>query len=152
VGKYARAEPSVFNGRDYGAGVTNPGPHKAGHVNGKNPGDVWSMATANLRQAHFAAYPIGIPAVHGLEVDDPDRHAEYAVACPVPAGGCTMHASYTLHYAGPNTSPRPRRAYILIFRAPATTRDHPVDNYWMREKRTARAARANAATSSAGSM
>lgn len=84
------------------------------------------------------------PAVHGLEVDDPERHAAYAVACPVPAAGCTMHAAYTLHYAAANTSPRPRRAYILIFRAPATVREVPIDNYWMREKRTARMHRAEA--------
>ena len=60
-GKYANADRAVLNGRDYGAGVTNPGPHKAGHALGKNPGDVWRMATAGLRQAHFATYPLGIP-------------------------------------------------------------------------------------------
>lgn len=87
------------------------------------------------------------PAVHGLEVDDPDQHAGYAVACPVPAGGLTMHAAYTLHYAGPNTSASPRRAYILVFRAPPTKRREPVDNYWMREKQTARMARAARAAS-----
>lgn len=42
--------------------MTNPAPHKAGHPNGKNPGDVWAMATAGLREAHFATYPLGIPA------------------------------------------------------------------------------------------
>lgn len=85
------------------------------------------------------------PAVHGLEVDEPERHAPYAVACPVPAGGCTMHAAYTLHYTGPNTSNRPRRAYIIAFSAPDTPRERPIDNYWMREKRTARLDRARAA-------
>jgi site-specific DNA-methyltransferase (cytosine-N4-specific) len=60
-GKYAQAARDVFNGRDYGAGVTNPGPHKYGHRLGKNPGDVWHLATANLRQAHFATYPLAIP-------------------------------------------------------------------------------------------
>lgn len=88
------------------------------------------------------------PAVHGLEVDEPERRAEYAVACPIPAGGCTMHAAYTLHYAAPNTSANPRRAYILIFRAPSTKRDQPVDNYWMREKHTARQRRAESAAAS----
>lgn len=85
------------------------------------------------------------PAVHGLEVDDPELHAPYAVACPVPAGGCTMHAAYTLHYAAANTSVHPRRAYILIFRAPSSPRTHAVDNYWMHDKNTARAQRAAAA-------
>lgn len=86
------------------------------------------------------------PAVHGLEVDEPEHHAEYAVACPVPAGGCTMHAAYTLHYAAANTSPRPRRAYILVFRAVPTARETPIDNYWLRDKRTARMERAKAAS------
>jgi site-specific DNA-methyltransferase (cytosine-N4-specific) len=61
AGKYARAGRDVFNGRDYGPDVTAAGPHKAGHPNGKNPGDVWQLATANLRQAHFATYPLAIP-------------------------------------------------------------------------------------------
>jgi hypothetical protein len=54
---------------------------------------------------------------------DPDRFADQATACPLPAGGCTMHASYVLHYSGPNISNTARRAYILIFRAPATERE-----------------------------
>lgn len=77
------------------------------------------------------------PTVHGLEADDPESLAPYAVACPIPAGGCTMHAAYTFHYAGPNTSERPRRAYILSFTATPQVRELPIDNYWMREKRTA---------------
>jgi ectoine hydroxylase-related dioxygenase (phytanoyl-CoA dioxygenase family) len=72
------------------------------------------------------------PSVHGLEADNQQSLARYAVACPVPAGGCTMHAAYTLHYAGANTSAAPRRAYILVFRATPTKRDKPVNNYWMR--------------------
>lgn len=71
------------------------------------------------------------PAVHGLEVDEPERYTEYAAACPLPPGGCSMHASYMLHYAGPNTSPRPRRAYILQFKGTSTPLDVPVDNYWI---------------------
>jgi ectoine hydroxylase-related dioxygenase (phytanoyl-CoA dioxygenase family) len=80
----------------------------------------------------------GNPAVHGLELEEPERYAPYAVACPVPAGGCTLHSAYMLHYAGPNTSESPRRAYTLIFGAKPVARAVPVDNYWMREKRTER--------------
>jgi ectoine hydroxylase-related dioxygenase (phytanoyl-CoA dioxygenase family) len=43
------------------------------------------------------------PRIHGLEVDaavDTMR----AVACPLPAGGATIHHNRILHYAGPNTS------------------------------------------------
>jgi hypothetical protein len=87
------------------------------------------------------------PRIHGLEVDEPGCYAGTAVACPLPAGGVLLHWPTTIHYAGPNASDRPRRAYILIMRAPPGRRDKPFDNYWMREKRTARSARANGAKS-----
>jgi site-specific DNA-methyltransferase (adenine-specific) len=32
----------------------------AGHPLGKNPGDVWTMATANFRGEHFAVFPTGL--------------------------------------------------------------------------------------------
>ncbi|MEC3974354.1 DNA-methyltransferase [Amycolatopsis sp. H20-H5] len=35
--------------------------HTAAHGRGKNPGDVWSIATRPLREAHFAAFPVDIP-------------------------------------------------------------------------------------------
>lgn len=35
--------------------------HTAAHPRGKNPGDVWSIATRPLRAAHFAAFPIDLP-------------------------------------------------------------------------------------------
>jgi len=82
------------------------------------------------------------PRVHGLEIDEPETMAASAAVCPVPVGGGTMHGSYTLHHTGPNITSHPRRAYILLFGAPSTKRDVPFDNYWMREKRTARMARA----------
>jgi ectoine hydroxylase-related dioxygenase (phytanoyl-CoA dioxygenase family) len=46
--------------------------------------------------------------------------ASAAVACPLPAGGCTIHDGRTLHYAGPNRSGAPRWAYILAFDLPPT--------------------------------
>ena len=64
-----------------------------------------------------------------LEVDDPEYHEE-AVACELPPGGATIHDSRTLHYAGPNTTDEPRRAYVLIFRTPSEEREHPRDFYW----------------------
>lgn len=82
------------------------------------------------------------PRIHGLEVDDPQQRAEKAVACPVPAGGATLHAAYMLHYAGPNHTDIPRRAYTLVFRQHRKQRDVPCDNYWIRERRTARDERA----------
>jgi DNA modification methylase len=35
--------------------------HRRGHPNGRNPGDVWSIATRPYNGPHFAAYPIGLP-------------------------------------------------------------------------------------------
>lgn len=49
--------------------------------------------------------------IHALEMLNPPT--EGAVACPLPPGGATFHASRTMHYAGPNTSEIDRRAYIL---------------------------------------
>lgn len=40
-----------------------------------------------------------------------------AVACPVPAGGATFHHCRTLHYSGPNTTDRERRAMVFVFHA-----------------------------------
>jgi ectoine hydroxylase-related dioxygenase (phytanoyl-CoA dioxygenase family) len=41
-----------------------------------------------------------------------------AVACPIPAGGITIHSGLTLHYSGPNSSNLPRYAYVLGFETP----------------------------------
>lgn len=69
----------------------------------------------NLRPHH----PVGLdPKVHTLETDGVD--AAHAVACPIPAGGCTIHAPKTLHYTGPNQTDEPRRTYILFFSTPLT--------------------------------
>lgn len=35
--------------------------HNAAHPLGRNPGDVWSISTRPLREAHFAAFPIDVP-------------------------------------------------------------------------------------------
>ncbi|MBI2302690.1 MAG: phytanoyl-CoA dioxygenase family protein [Armatimonadetes bacterium] len=83
------------------------------------------------------------PRVHGLEVDPhPDLDWSRAVPCPLPAGGATIHPSRTFHYAGPNTSDEPRRAYILGCATPAKKRDVPRDFYWNTAKHTPRQDRA----------
>lgn len=66
----------------------------------------------------------GDPRVHGLELDPSARHyVESPVACPLPAGGCTIHGGYTLHYAGPNRTDEPRRALILGAELPGIPRE-----------------------------
>jgi ectoine hydroxylase-related dioxygenase (phytanoyl-CoA dioxygenase family) len=85
------------------------------------------------------------PRIHGLEIDKADTSS--AVACPLPPGGATLHHNRTLHYAGPNTSDIPRRAYILGFGLAPTPREETRDFYWNRQKRTAREQRARDAAS-----
>lgn len=91
-------------------------------------------------------HPIGNdPRVIGLEVDDVERWANNAVACPIPAGGATIHHSRTLHYTGPNRTAEPRRAYILGMGAPAKPRAVVRDFYWQTMQKTQWQARAAAA-------
>ncbi|MCB8933502.1 MAG: phytanoyl-CoA dioxygenase family protein [Fimbriimonadaceae bacterium] len=78
--------------------------------------------------------------VHALEVLGAD--VSRAVMCPLPAGGATFHLSRTLHYAGPNTTDIPRRAYILSGGLAATPRNDGRRFPWNEAKQTARAKRA----------
>jgi hypothetical protein len=58
---------------------------------------------------------VGGATGHSLTLGDVDPSA--AVACPLPAGGATMHTPLTVHAAGPNQTDRVRRAWILAFSA-----------------------------------
>lgn len=89
------------------------------------------------RQEVLPHHPIGNdPQVIGLEVDAPEWVTATAVACPLPAGGATIHHSRTLHYTGPNSSDRPRRAYILMFETPRQSRSTPRAFPWLRIQQT----------------
>lgn len=83
------------------------------------------------------------PKIHGLEVDEAD--VDRAVACPISAGTCTVHHNRTLHYAGPNNSPVPRRAYILGFGIAGVRRTTPRSFPWNDAKQTPRQERAKQA-------
>jgi len=86
------------------------------------------------------------PRVHGLEVCMPNEvDFATAVPCPIPAGGATIHPGRTLHYAGANNSPGPRRALIFGFRLPALPRHEERRFPWNEIKETARARRAETA-------
>lgn len=80
---------------------------------------------------------VRIHALEALKVD-----ISSAVACPLPPGGATFHASRTLHYTGPNRSEIDRRAYILSGGLPAASRDDGRRFPWNEIKRTAREERA----------
>lgn len=86
----------------------------------------------------------GDTRVHGLEIVE-DVDTSQAVACPVPAGGVTIHGSRTMHGTGANTSDVPRRALILGFGAPSTPRTDGRRFPWNEAKRTAREQRRQAA-------
>lgn len=82
-------------------------------------------------------HPIGNdPRVIGLEVDDPEAVSKGSVACPIPAGGATIHMGRTLHYTGPNHSDAPRRAYIVGFETPRKKRAVSRNFYWLDMQQT----------------
>ena len=54
------------------------------------------------------------PRIHALELTPEEKSKVVEpVACPLPAGGATLHDAYTLHYTGPNDTEDDRRALIL---------------------------------------
>lgn len=62
-----------------------------------------------------------------------------ALACPIPAGGCTLHDGYTLHYSRGNSTSGQRRGLILNFRPAAMIaleRQQGVDHTGRRKTRS----------------
>ena len=78
------------------------------------------------------------PAVHVLEFAEP---ADTSAAQPIPlrAGGLTLHASRTFHFAGVNRTDRVRRAWGLVFQSAPMLRDEPVQHPWWFEGKAAHA-------------
>lgn len=78
----------------------------------------------------------GEPLDDGRLIAMVDRHgvaANEVVACPLPAGGATVHTALTPHRTGPNsTQDRPRRAYIFNLLA-SETEDRTIETF-MREQ------------------
>lgn len=77
------------------------------------------------------------PRIHALECPTRYFDESAAVAQPVPAGWCILHAGRTLHGALPNQTQTDRLAYVLVFRAPPIPRAKPVYFTWLETKRTA---------------
>ena len=80
--------------------------------------------------------------VHALECFEGFDPAD-AVACPLPAGGCTIHLGRTIHGAGANRSNGPRYAYVLIFRLEPVPAKESRSFPWLEKKNTARMKRIN---------
>jgi ectoine hydroxylase-related dioxygenase (phytanoyl-CoA dioxygenase family) len=84
------------------------------------------------------------PAVHVLElIDEPDTNP--AVAVPLKAGGMSFHHPRTMHYAGPNTTARSRRAWANEYQTAPVRRDVPANRPWVQAGRDALKSRAAAA-------
>lgn len=75
------------------------------------------------------------PRIIALEVDDGHVEKSKVVACPLAAGGATVHHDRTLHYTGGNSTDEPRRALILTIGTPPKKREQPRDFYWNRKQR-----------------
>lgn len=84
------------------------------------------------------------PRVHGLELAHA-VDASRAVACPLAAGGATVHLPRTLHFTGENQSDASRRAYVMSFGLPSQPRKDARAFAWLEARKTARAQRAAAA-------
>ena len=78
------------------------------------------------------------PTVHGLEADQPDTTSTIAV--PMPAGRRHFTISM-IHYAGPNTSDRPRRAFANEFQLAPVAAEVVAERPWLDEGRKAWEAR-----------
>jgi hypothetical protein len=79
--------------------------------------------------------PGGNKALHPLQCCA-DFDKTEAIAVPLGAGDCTIHAQRTLHHTGPNTSDAPRLAYILIFNVPPVYKPNRRVFPWLEGRRT----------------
>lgn len=69
-----------------------------------------------------------------VSAENQDYWMRNGVAVPCPVGSVSAHHSYCMHYAGPNTSEKPRRAWINVFVCPPEELAQPLDMPWMDER------------------
>ena len=79
--------------------------------------------------------------VHGLELVDAGVVRD-PVACPLPAGGITIHRNRAIHFAGPNRTGAARRALVFSASLPDQPRIGERRFPWNEEKQTLRERRA----------
>lgn len=84
------------------------------------------------------------PEIEGVECTEVDL--DRAVACPLPAGGATIHHARLLHHSGPNNTDDARRAYILEYEVPPVKRAVPSHFPWLASRHTKRAKQLNRVT------
>src|SRR5438552_5388432 len=92
---------------------------------------VMEFVPGSHRDAHVFEHrrPGGNDDSRGLELADASALTE-VVACPLSAGGATLHHSYMLHHTPPNQTSEPRRALIAIFGLPPEQRVDPPRFAW----------------------
>ena len=93
-------------------------------------GCLWFVPGSHLGRVHRHRHIGGNPATHGLELDEA---VDVSAAVPVPlaAGGASFHHPRTLHYAGPNATPRQRRAWANEFQTAPTRVAAPASRPWV---------------------
>ncbi|MGF1483461.1 MAG: phytanoyl-CoA dioxygenase family protein [Opitutales bacterium] len=65
-----------------------------------------------------------------MVAQDQDFWSANATALPCPGGSVCLHHSYCMHYAGPNRTENPRRAYIIVFGLPPVPVESPFVLPW----------------------
>ena len=69
-----------------------------------------------------------------VSAENQDYWMRNGVAVPCPVGSVSAHHSYCMHYAGPNKTNKPRRAWINVFVCPPEELAQPLDMPWMDER------------------
>ena len=68
-----------------------------------------------------------------MVADNQEYWHQNGIPVPCPAGSVTVHHSYCMHYAGPNKTMAPRRAYISVFESDKRKLDNPLHFPWQNQ-------------------
>jgi len=100
-------------------------------------GCLWFVPGSHHGPLHHHRHQDDDPAIHVLVTDEPDTSS--AVPIPMRRGGMSFHHPRTLHYARPNSTDRPRRAYANEFQSAPITRRQRAHRPWLDEGQAAMA-------------
>ena len=104
---------------------------------GLNSGCMEFIPGSHKQGIHPHRSPQNDARIHAIECAQ-DLSDMEIVACPLPAGGCTLHHGRTLHCTTMNRAPIARYAFILVFHIPPTPNDGNRTFSWLAEKQSAR--------------
>jgi ectoine hydroxylase-related dioxygenase (phytanoyl-CoA dioxygenase family) len=103
-------------------------------------GCLWYLPGSHQNEVLQHRPPNNDPTSQALECIGP-FDLENVVTCELPAGGCTIHHSRTLHSAGPNVSAASRLAYVMVFGVPPVPAKQAREFPWLAQRDTAAQAR-----------